>query len=399
MSTAILVINAGSSSLKFAAYGDDDSLPRMARGEISGLGTNPRIAVSGRGIKSVDEALSATTGGTEALTHVLRWMAEQFPGVTVAAIGNRIVHGGMQYHAPVVLDERVLADLETLDPLAPQHQPFNLAAARTLHARFPQALSIGCFDTAFHADWSDAARRIPLPRRFHDAGVRRYGFHGLSYEYLTGRMRMLAPCARRVVLAHLGSGASICATENGRSIASTMGFSTIDGLPMATRCGGIDPGVIFHLRRQFGMSSDEIERLLYNESGLKGVSGISADMRALLASSRFEAKQAIDVFVHHCVAAIGSMAALLGGMDALVFSGGIGAYAASIRAAICDRLAYFGVELDYTRNTVDDERISLDFSRVPIFALATDEEFVIARHCRSLLARESVPSPAQACHS
>lgn len=385
MSDAILVVNAGSSSLKFAIYANTGSLERIARGEVSGIGTKPEFNASCSGTASVDIALAETADGAIALTAILAWIDRRFPGLRVAAVGHRIVHGGTRHRLPVVLDAEILADLESLDPLAPQHQPFNLSAARLLRDRFPAALSVGCFDTAFHAGWSDANQRLALPRKFHDAGVRRYGFHGLSYEFLSSRMRMLAPAARRMVLAHLGSGASICATNAGRSIACTMGFSTVDGLPMATRSGALDPGVIFHLHRQYGLSLDDIEHLLYNESGLKGMSGISADMRALLASSRHEAKQAIDVFVQRCVEATGSMSASLGGLDALVFSGGIGAHAAAIRAAICDRLGCFGVVLDPARNAVDEERISADLSRVPVFALVTDEEGVIARHCREML--------------
>ena len=385
MSAAILAINAGSSSLKFALYADAPELELLGHGEVAGLGGVPRLRARKAGEAVTERALTGVADATAALRVALEWIEEQFPQIEFRAIGHRIVHGGDRFDAPVVVDDAILPQLEALDPLAPQHQPFNLAAVRALRARFPQAVPVACFDTAFHAGWQDSARRIALPRRFHNAGVRRYGFHGLSYEFLTERLRTLAPGAGRVVLAHLGNGASVCATRDGRSVESTMGFSVLDGLPMGTRCGAIDPGVIFHLHRQFGLDFEQIEHLLYCESGLKGVSAIGADMRDLLASPEVAARQAVDLFVHHCVGAIGALTAVLGGIDALVFSGGIGARAPAVRAEICARLEFLGIVADAQANAGNGERISAAASKVDVFALATDEEIVIARHCRAVL--------------
>jgi acetate kinase len=383
--SAILAVNAGSSSLKFALFENAAPFELIARGEIAGLPARPHFHARGASGALANRACTGVSTTLDALEQVLSWIALQVPHVEIAAVGNRVVHGGTQFVAPVILHEPVMCALEQLDPLAPQHQPFNLAAARVLRERFPQALPVACFDTAFHATWPDAAQRLPLPRRWHEEGLRRYGFHGLSYEFLSERVRTLIPHARRVVFAHLGSGASICAVRDGRSIESTMGFSALDGLPMATRSGAIDPGVIFHLHRRYGMNFDEIESMLYRDSGLKGVSGGDGDMRELLASSASEAREAIDLFVHRCIAAIGAMVATLGGIDALVFSGGIGANSSQIRAAIGSQLACFGVRIAPSANRANDERISRPTSRVRVFALATDEEYVIARHCSALL--------------
>ncbi|MGH8123803.1 MAG: acetate/propionate family kinase [Rudaea sp.] len=386
MTAALLAVNAGSSSLKFALYADDKALTPLGKGEVSGLGSVSRLRTCVAGRAAAERALGDVANAADALQVMLDWLAVQFADIHFSAIGHRVVHGGSRFCAPIVIDDGNLHELEALDPLAPQHQPFNLEAIRALRKRFPQSLPVACFDTAFHAHWDDAAKRIALPRRFHDAGIRRYGFHGLSYEFLSERVRMLAPAARRVVLAHLGSGASICATLDGRSVESTMGFSALDGLPMATRSGALDPSIIFHLRRQHAMNFEDIEHTLYYESGLKGISGISADMRDLLASDRCEARQAIDLFVHRCRQAVGAMIAVLGGVDALVISGGIGAHSAPVRAAICSRLEYAGIHLDAGANAIGSACISVPMSNTPVFALATNEESVIARHCQSLLA-------------
>ena len=393
---AILAVNAGSSSLKFALYENAAPFELIARGEVAGLPARAYFHARSAGGASTHQACAGVTTTLDAIEPVLSWIALQYPHVEIGAIGNRVVHGGDKYVAPILLHEPVLAELEQLDPLAPQHQPFNLAVARALRERFPQALSIACFDTAFHASWQDCVRRLPLPRRWHDEGLRRYGFHGLSYEFLSERVKMLMPRARRVVLAHLGAGASICAVRDGRSVDSTMGFSALDGLPMATRSGAIDPGVIFHLHRRYGMSIDEIETMLYRASGLKGVSGTSGDMRELLASGTSEAREAIELFVHRCVAAIGAMIATLGGIDALVFSGGIGANSPVIRTAIGERLEYFGLRIAPAPNRNNEERIARANSRVRVYALATDEEYVIARHSRALLAAHGQLGVAEA---
>lgn len=384
MNQPILVINAGSSSLKFAVFTADASR-RLARGEIENIGAAAVLKTVCGDAGSMERPVAAASAA-DALQVAIEWLERQFPDSRFSTIGHRIVHGGTRYREPAVLDDVILRDLESLDPLAPQHQPYNLAAARELRARFPEALAVGCFDTAFHSGWDDSAQRIALPRRLHDAGVRRYGFHGLSYEYLSGRLRALAPQAHRVVLAHLGGGSSICAVRDGRSIESTMGFSVLDGLPMTTRSGAIDPGAIFHLHRQHGLDFEQIEHMLYYDSGLKGASAISGDMRDLLASGDAAAGQAIALYVHRCIGAIGAMAATLGGIDALAFSGGIGANASAPRASICAQLEFLGVVLDAGANAVNVERISAPQAKVAVFALETDEEIVIARHCQALRA-------------
>jgi len=380
--SAVLAINAGSSSLKFALFGTDAA--PLARGEVERLGLAANFTTQVGAARQARDVVAASL--PQALDVALDWIARRYGDLEIAAVAHRVVHGGTRYAAPVVLDDAVLRELEGFDPLAPQHQPFNLAAARALRLRFPNALPVACFDTAFHATWSDSAQRLPLPRRLHDAGVRRYGFHGLSYEYLSARVRELAPQASRVILAHLGSGASVCAVRDGRSVDATMGFSTLGGLPMATRCGEIDPGVIFHLQRAHGMSVADIERLMYHDSGLRGMSGIGGDLRALLADAGVAARQAIDVFVQRCTQAIGAMAATLGGVDALVFSGGIGAHAPAVRAMICAPLGFLGIELDAAANAHNADAIGA--AHVPVYALVTDEERVLAQHALALLTRQ-----------
>ena len=384
MNTAILALNAGSSSLKFALYPRAGALLALASGEVQGLGTQARLHAQRDGAAAETQALPDVNDVHAALQVVTEWIMRHFADIHFAAIGHRVVHGGTKYTAPVVVDDAVLRELDALDPLAPLHQPFNLDALRHMQQRFPGARTVACFDTAFHAHWDDRTARLALPRRFHDAGIRRYGFHGLSYEFLTARLRELAPGAQHIVLAHLGSGASICAVQHGRSIDCTMGFSALDGLPMSTRCGALDASVIFHLQRQ-GIISDEIERMLYHDSGLKGMSGISGDMRELLASPRAEAGQAVAVFTRRCSSAIGALSTQLGAVDALVFSGGIGAHAAAVRESICAQLRLFGIEIDSGANAADEERISAPGTRVPVFALRTDEQLVIARACSALL--------------
>jgi acetate kinase len=383
---AILALNIGSSSVKFALYGHREGLPRLAEGEVAGLGNAPWLQAQRVGGELARRDLPAGADAKAGIDSALQWLATQCGDVHFAAIGHRIVHGGTRFRAPVVISEAILGELEAFDPLAPLHQPFNLAGVRILCARYPEALAVACFDTAFHTGWADVATRFAIPRRFHDAGVRRYGFHGLSYEYLSGKLSQTVPQARRAVLAHLGGGASLCALRDGRSIDCTMGFSVLDGLPMATRSGTIDPGVIFHLHRQYGLNFEQIEQMLYRDSGLLGVSGISGDMRALLADTRVAAREAVALFAYHCAREIGAMIAVLGGMDALVFSGGVGAQAAAVRQAICAQLECFGVVLNGACNETNAPRISVESAGVPVFAWPTDEEGMIARHCAALMA-------------
>jgi len=382
MSGAILAVNAGSSSLKFALYDAHTELRLLGSGEVSGIGGKAAIRTK-IGATVVSRALEASSNET-AVDEMLDWMNVSFSQITLTAIAHRIVHGGPRYSEPTVLTDAAIAELEKLDPLAPQHQPFNLAMVRKLRERYPSAMAVGCFDTAFHRGWSDTARHLAIPRAYHQAGIRRYGFHGLSYEYLVECTRHRAPQARRVVLAHLGSGASVCATVDGRSIDSTMGFSVLDGVPMSTRCGHLDPGVIFHLHREYGLSFEAIEATLYNDSGLKGISGFSGDMRELLASSNASAAEAVDVFVDRCVGAIGAMTAKAGGIDALVFSGGIGAHAAPVRARICRQLAFLGMAIDEDANTGGAEIVSTSHSRIPVFVFETDEQIVMAKQALAL---------------
>lgn len=384
MSSVLLVVNAGSSSLKFAVFGVDTRLSRLGGGQVERIGRGPRLRAVRPGETTRLLPLPADAGQAEAFDAMLRWFDAEFGDRTLAIVGHRVVHGGMAYTAPVRVDDAVLARLETLDPIVPLHQPYNLAAIRHLRERAPQVPQLACFDTAFHAQWPDVARRFALPRALHDEGVRRYGFHGLSYDYLAGEAHRLEPKARRVVIAHLGSGASVCAVDAGRSIDCSLGFTALDGLPMGTRCGPLDPGVAFHLLRAGAATPAAVEKMLYQDSGLLGVSGISADMRELLASPAAEAREAVDLFAYHCTRQVAAMTAALGGIDALVFSGGIGENAAAVRERVCAPLGFLGVALDAAANARNVERIGT--GRVPVLVVPTDEEIVIARACRDALA-------------
>ncbi|MCG5536133.1 acetate/propionate family kinase [Ectothiorhodospira mobilis] len=393
----VLVINSGSSSLKFALFGHDavatpeDFHPRY-RGHFSGLGERPRFVVQdGEGNARVEELPDDTASGDgfghEAALHALLDWVEQRPDARrIAAVGHRIVHGGEAYRTPVRLDGRVLDDLERLIPLAPLHQPHGLAPARALSDLRPHLPQVACFDTAFHRHQPRQAQSFALPRRFTERGVIRYGFHGLSYEYIGHVLpaRLGTPRSGRTVVAHLGNGASLCALQDGRSVASTMGFTALDGLPMGTRCGNIDPGVVLHLIAQEGMTPEEVTHLLYKESGLLGVSGISGDMRTLLESNAPEAREAVDLFIYRIVREIGSLAAALGGLDHLVFTAGIGERAAPVRARVAEGCAWLGMAIDQARNTAHEQRISTQDSAVDVWVLPTDEERMIAWHTARL---------------
>lgn len=378
---AILVVNAGSSSLKFALFDAADEPARLAGGEVERIGHGARLRAARAGADAQESALAPDAGQAEALDAALAWLDANVPERRPAIVGHRVVHGRMDFVAPTRIDDAVLDRLDRLDPLAPLHQPYNLAAIRRLRERHRDLEQIACFDTAFHAHWPDRARRFAIPRALHDAGMRRYGFHGLSYEYLSGELARIAPQAKRCVLAHLGSGASVCAVREGVSIDCSLGFTALDGLPMGTRCGPLDPGVPFHLLRSTGMDAAAIESMLYHDSGLLGVSGISVDVRDLLASDAPPAREAIDLFVYHCARQIAAMAVALGGLDALVFAGGIGENAAPVRAAICALLAPFGLRLDADANARNAREIGAA-DDVRVFVVPTDEEIVIARACR-----------------
>jgi len=393
--TAIVVVNAGSSSIKFVVFRDrEGALDPVVRGQIEALFTAPRfVARDAQGRvqeeKSWGEGVKLGHDGAIAYlaAHLQQGRAE---GLELAAVGHRVVHGGTQYSAPVRVDAGVLGALEKLVPLAPLHQPHNLAPIRTLLAARPELPQVACFDTAYHRTQPPLAQAFALPAEITEAGVRRYGFHGLSYAYIASvleRYDARAAAGRTVVL-HLGNGASMCAVRAGASVASTMGFTAVEGLPMGTRCGSIDPGVILYLMDQRGMDARAVEKLIYQQSGLLGVSGVSSDMRTLLKSAEPRAKLAVDLFVYRIGRELGSLAAALGGVDALVFTGGIGENAAEIRARVCRDAAWLGLELDAAGNDRGGPRISAAGSRVAAWVIPTNEELVIATQTRSLVARE-----------
>jgi acetate kinase len=387
MGDLVLVINAGSSSIKFAVFAADTAtaLAAALKGTITGIGTAPRfLARSADGETLVDRSWDRGAGPSEEtlLEDLVDWIETQMGGRRLAAAGHRVVHGGAEFLAPTVVDARVMSRLENLVPLAPLHQPHNLAAIKWLTAAHPHMPQVACFDTAFHGSRSDTSMRFALPRALHDAGVRRYGFHGLSYEYIARSLARSAPRLHRgrVVVAHLGNGASLCAMRGGVSVDSTMGFTALEGLPMGTRCGRIDPGVLLYLLNG-GMGTDALQRLLYHESGLLGVSGgIGSDMRELLASEHPEAMQAIDLFVYRAVCEIGAMAAALGGLDGLVFTAGIGENAPLIRERICRGCEWLGIELDPAANARGARRITSSTSRASAWVIPTNEEEMIALH-------------------
>jgi acetate kinase len=392
MADAVLTINAGSSSLKFSVYriAERDQLELSAKGQVEGIGTAPHlVAEDAEGNVLVDRRFPDDPSAShDAFFRVIGgWLREQFSDAALLGVGHRVVHGGIDYVAPVRVDPAVLAKLEALCPLAPLHQPHNLAGIRAVAAVQPELPQVACFDTAFHRGHPELADWYALPRRLHDDGIRRYGFHGLSYEYIARTLPSVAPeiAEGRVVVAHLGSGASMCAIQGGRSVDSTMGFTALDGLPMGTRCGALDPGVVLHLIRAYGMDVDAIERMLYHECGLKGVSGISNDMRALLASDDPRAGHAIDLFVWRICRELAALAGVLGGLDGLVFTAGIGERSAEIREQVCERAAWLGIELDHPANRAGGPRISAGGSRVAVYAIPTDEELMIARHTLAVL--------------
>jgi len=392
MSRLILVVNAGSSSLKFQVFAlENEGLAMRFRGLIDGIGTRPNFAVKDTaGASVVDRSLSAAEGGTpaECLAFLGAWLRQAVAGAELLGVGHRVVHGGAKYSAPVRVDAQLLAELERFVPLAPLHQPHNLAPIRALMASQPKLPQVACFDTAFHRTQPIEAALFALPKHFYDEGVLRYGFHGLSYEYIAAQLPRIAPeiGTGRVVVAHLGSGVSMCALTGGKSAGTTMGFTALEGCPMGTRCGELDPGVVIYLARERGMNMDEIEALLYKQSGLLGISGVSNDMRDLLASDAPDARLAVDFFVYRIVCELGSLAAALGGIEGLVFTAGVGENCALIRARICERAVWLGLELDAGANKSGGPRISRAGSRVSAWVIPTNEELMIARHTRDVLA-------------
>lgn len=391
MPKAILTLNAGSSSIKFALYEQGSGTQRLlSRGTIEGIGEAPRFTVRAPDatvLESYAWKPSAATSHEDLLQPLLAWITSHLGDEALAAVGHRIVHGGQWFHRPVRIDKDVMTELEKLVPLAPLHQPHNLAAVKAVAALRPDLPQVACFDTAFHHDIPEVAAGLALPRAYAAAGMRRYGFHGISYEYLAGRLRKLAPTLAkgRVIMAHLGNGASLCAMHQGRSVDTTMSFTALDGLMMGTRCGSIDPGVVLYLQQTCGLTASAIEHLLYHESGLLGVSGISNDMRTLLASHDSRARDAIDLFVYRIVKEVGALTSALGGLDALVFSAGIGEHAAPIRAEICEALGWLGVECDEVANERNGTLISTARSEVRVFIIPTDEEAMIAAHTADVM--------------
>jgi acetate kinase len=388
MADLILVLNAGSSSLKFRAYRADaggGELPLLLRGQIESLYTEPRFTASDAG--GGEQAEHRWPAGTQlghdgAVDYLAGFLRSHGEGHHLAAVGHRVVHGGMRFDQPTLVTPEVVDALAALVPLAPLHQPHNLAPIRVLAERRPELPQVACFDTAFHRSQPEEAQAFALPREITARGVRRYGFHGLSYEYIASRLPALAPEAAsgRTVVAHLGNGASMCALRAGRSMASTMGFTAVDGLPMGTRCGSIDPGVILYLMDELKMDTRAVEDLIYKRSGLLGVSGVSSDMRTLLASEDPNARAAVALFTYRIGRELGSLAAALGGIDALVFTGGIGERAAPVREQVCRHAAWLGVELDPAANRADGPRIGTQASTVGAWVVPTDEELMIARH-------------------
>jgi acetate kinase len=391
----ILVVNAGSSSVKFQLFEAKGAggLVRLIKGQMDGIGTRPRLRAAGAdGTVLIDEtyAPASVADIAVALRKAGTWLRDSH-SLEPVAVGHRVVHGGPDYDRPVLIDAGVLAELERYVPLAPLHQPNNLAPIRALLALSPGLPQVACFDTAFHRGHDALADHYAIPKRFYAEGVRRYGFHGLSYEFVAGQLPQVATehAAGRVIVAHLGSGASMCALAAGRSVESTMGFTALDGLPMGTRPGQIDPGVVLYLIEQEGMSVAEVQTLLYHECGLKGLSDLSNDVRELEASSETAADFALDYFCYRVALHTGMLASALQGLDAFVFTAGIGENSASIRSRIAARLGWLGVELDPTANAAHALRISRANGRVAVYVIPTDEELMIARHTVALLRTQS----------
>jgi acetate kinase len=390
---SILTLNAGSSSLKFALFGlIDVHQGQLIGGQIAADDRGARFLVRDCTGDVLADRRYAMPGGAldadRAIEILLEWLSVAVPKLSLSAVGHRVVHGGAEFSRPVALDDNVIAALTRLARLAPLHQPFNLKGIAAARAAFPAVPQIACFDTAFHAGQAFEEATFGLPRAYYDEGIRRYGFHGLSYDYVTRALARVAPAVadERVVIAHLGNGASLCAVRNGRSVASTMGFSALDGLVMGTRCGGIDPGVLLYLMAEKGMDAAALTELLYRQSGLKGLSGVSPDMRALEASAEPQAAQAIACFVARIRREIGAMAAAMGGIDALVFTGGIGENSARIRAEVAAGCDWLGLGIDPARNSDAQVELSAPSSRVRVFRIPTDEDAMIARHVAGLMA-------------
>jgi acetate kinase len=391
MDDYVLILNAGSSSLKFCVFhrSEAEDWHSESRGQIEGIGAAPRLSAwDGTGGILADDPLGQRVRDVRAALDTLAsWLRSRYGGARVLGVGHRVVHGGARFTGPTAITPQVLEELRALVPLAPLHQPYNLAAIEVVSERLPGVPQVACFDTSFHRGQPAVAEVIPLPRELCRSGVQRYGFHGLSYEYIVSTLPQAAPeiAAGRVIVAHLGSGASLCALKNGKSMDSTLGFTALDGLCMGTRPGAVDPGVILYLFQNIGLSAKEVEAILYKKSGLLGISGISNDMRDLLASSEPGAQLALDYFVYRAAKEIGALAAVLRGLDGLVFTAGIGENSAEIRRRICEASAWLGIDLDEEANARKGPRISSAKSRIPAWVIPTNEELMIARHTGLLL--------------
>jgi len=391
MAERIAVINAGSSSIKFALFeGEEEQL--LFRGQIENIGVAPKLTAEDPDGKKVveNEWQAAELDHGKATRVILETAIELLGGKHVAGVGHRVVHGGTRFTEPTLVTRNVIASLKELCPLAPLHQPHNLAAIEAIQSAAPHIPQVACFDTAFHQSQPHIAQAFALPRELTEGGIRRYGFHGLSYEFVSSRLRTVAPehADKKIIIAHLGNGASICAIDKGRSVATTMGFTAVEGLVMGTRCGSIDPGVLIYLMDERGLDARGLESLVYKKSGLLGVSGISSDMRTLRQSDDPKAREAIDLFVYRIVREIGSLAAALGGIDGLVFTGGIGQRDILTRREVIAGCTWLGASIDEDANSAGEARIDDDYSKFPIWVLPTDEERVIARHTAALLERK-----------
>ena len=387
----VLVLNAGSSSLKFAMYASAGALAwqAVARGQIEGIGTTPRMSAKAAdgSLLPVPALASSVVDGRAALAFLVEWLNEAFAGARIVGVGHRVVHGGPNHSSPVVVTPAILDELRKLEPLAPLHQPYNLGAIDAVAQRLPGVPQVACFDTSFHRGQPAVAELVPLPAELRKGGLQRYGFHGLSYEYIASVLPDIAPAiaSGRVIIAHLGSGASLCALRDRRSVDSSLGFTALDGLCMGTRPGALDPGVVLYLFQGLGMSAQDVETVLYKRSGLLGISGISNDMRDLLASDAASARLAIDYFVYRAAREIGALAAVLGGLDAIVFTAGIGEHSAEVRRRICEASAWLGLQLDRAANDAHATCISAPGSKVSAWMIPTNEELMIARHTGRLL--------------
>ena len=385
-----LVLNAGSSSLKFCVFQrhEHETWKLASRGQIEGIGTAPHLsAKDDDGQKLIDEKLDGVNDGRDAVEALAGWLRSNYGGSRVLGVGHRVVHGGTKYTGPTIVDQKVLEELRDLIPLAPLHQPYNLGAIEAVFERLPDVPQVACFDTSFHRGHDPVADLIPFPREFRDTGLQRFGFHGLSYEYISTVLPVVAPkiANGRVIVAHLGSGASLCAMKDLKSVDSTLGFTAVDGLCMGTRPGSVDPGAVLYLFQNIGLTAKDVESILYKKSGLLGISGISNDMRVLLESDEPDAKLAVDYFVYRVAKEIGALTAVMGGLDAIVFTAGIGENSPEVRRRICEASAWLGIDLDENANNARRQKISASGSKVSVWVVPTNEELMIATHAGSLL--------------